>query len=102
MRMAPREISLRLAIALLAALALVAVLAAPPATARHVGPCTHEYLEAALDAPSDFREGGFRQALGEAGYAVGSCLDGTVAWACNTVRCDRITIDCGRLCGTLP
>lgn len=92
---------MRLATTLIA-LATLAFAFVPTVSASHCCvACTHEWAEILLRVPGDYMEGGFRQALGEAGGDAGGCLDATVRWACETAECDRITITC-EICGTLP
>ena len=45
--------------ALAAGLALLAVLA-PAASASHMGPCTHEYFDAAVYAVENYKTGGYK------------------------------------------
>lgn len=74
------------------AFALVVLTLAPPATAAHCcGPCTHEWGEILLAAPGDYKEGGFRQALGNAGTRAGGCLDNGLGFdPCDVIGCDRL------------
>jgi hypothetical protein len=60
---------------LLAATAFLTLSAVPSANAAHMGPCSHEYAEAALGFVFD-------HGAKNLGQAVGGCIDGTVWWLC--------------------
>lgn len=80
-------------LSLVLAIALV-VLVVPTGTASHCcGPCTHEWAELVLAVPGDHKQGGFSQALGNAGARAGGCLDNGAGWdVCEIVRCDAVTL----------
>lgn len=63
--------TLLVTIALAASIAVV-----PSANASHMGPCWHEYAEAALDYALN------HHSAKELGSDVGGCVDGTVWWVC--------------------
>ena len=76
-----------LTVALAAAVALLAIV--PSASAAHCcGPCSHEWAEIALAAPGNFKSGGLKYALFEAGDGANACLDATLGWPCQIVGCE--------------
>ena len=60
-----------------AALLFTTVAIVPTANAGHVGPCWHEYIEAALWFALD------HHSVKQLGWDVGGCVDGTVWYVCN-------------------
>lgn len=72
----------------------LAAMTVPTVSAAHCcGPCTHEWVEIALAAPGDYKRGGFSQALGNAGWRAGGCLDNGIGWdVCELVDCNIIQV----------
>ncbi|MFA5860284.1 MAG: hypothetical protein WDA16_01180 [Candidatus Thermoplasmatota archaeon] len=60
--------------------ALVLLPGVPVASASHMGPCTHEYVEIGIYVVEHYKTNGVRQG---AAYAA-NCAEGTVAWLCET------------------
>lgn len=75
------------------ALGLFALTTTPVAVADHCcGPCTHEWFDMVLVVPQDHEEGGFRQALGNAGWRAGGCIDDATRGLCEIVACELAAI----------